>query len=107
MRKGLTKYNKVNRITPVTTHVQTTHLKLFVLKKQQLSEVAEHHVVHVQQLRNKRIGPSNCAITTFFGATILYKKMISNNNIFWKIWCFILARVTSLCLVVRTFGLKY
>ncbi len=88
----------------MTTHVQTKHLKLFALNKQ-LSEVAEL-VVHVQQLRNKRIGPSSYAIITFFGSTNLYKKMISSNNNFWKIWCFILTRVTSLCLVVRTFGFK-
>ncbi len=91
----------------MTTHVQTTHLRLFALKKQQLDEVAEPIVVHVQQLKNKRIGPSSYAITTFFGATNLYKKMISSNSNFWRIWCFILAKVTSLCLVVRTFGFKY
>ncbi len=63
MHKGLIKYNKVNGITPMTIHVQTTHLKLFVLKKQQLGEVAKPNVVHFQQLRNKRIGPFSCSIT--------------------------------------------
>ncbi len=47
----------------MTIHVQTTHLKLFVLKKQQLGEVAKPNVVHFQQLRNKRIGPFSCSIT--------------------------------------------
>jgi hypothetical protein len=73
MHKGLIKYNKVNGIIPMTTHVQTKHLKLFALNKQ-LSEVAKLVVVDVQQLRNKRIGPSSYVIITFFGSTNLYKK---------------------------------
>ncbi len=31
--KGLIKYNKINGITPIITHVQTAHLKLFAEKK--------------------------------------------------------------------------
>jgi hypothetical protein len=44
--KGLIKYNKVHGITPMTTHVQTTHLKLFAMKKQ-LNEVAKLAIAHV------------------------------------------------------------
>jgi len=39
-------------------------------------------IILVQQLRKKRIGPSNCAITKFFGATNLYKKVMNNSNSF-------------------------
>ncbi len=42
MCKGLIQCNKVNGITPMNIHVQTTHLKLFALKKQQLNEVAQN-----------------------------------------------------------------
>jgi hypothetical protein len=44
--KGIIKYNKVHGITPMTTHVQTTHLKLFALRKQ-LIEMAKLAIAHV------------------------------------------------------------
>ncbi len=39
--KGLIKYNKVNGMIPINTHVQTTHLKLFAQKKQFIDKVTE------------------------------------------------------------------
>jgi len=53
LHKRLIKYNKVNGIILMIIHVQITHLKLFPLKKQQLSEVAKLVIVHVQQPRKK------------------------------------------------------
>jgi hypothetical protein len=47
LHKDLTKYNKANGITPITTHVQATHPKLFAMKKQQFSAVIEYVIVHV------------------------------------------------------------
>jgi hypothetical protein len=44
--QGLVKYRKVNGITPMTTHVQTKHPKLFALRKQQLSAMAKP-IAHV------------------------------------------------------------
>jgi hypothetical protein len=44
--KGLIKYNKVHGITTMTTHVQTTHLKKFAMRKQ-LNEVAKLDIAHV------------------------------------------------------------
>jgi hypothetical protein len=44
--KGLIKYNKVDGIIPMNPHVQITHLKLFVQRKQLNKKVAKH-VVHV------------------------------------------------------------
>ncbi len=69
LHKRLTKYNKVNGIIPMTIHVQIEHLKLFVSKKQQLSEVAKLVIVHVQQPWKKSAQhkkcPYNYAITSF------------------------------------------
>jgi hypothetical protein len=39
--KGLIKYNKVNGMIPINTHVQTTHLKLFAQKKQLMEKVTK------------------------------------------------------------------
>jgi hypothetical protein len=53
----------------MTIHVQIEHLKLFVSKKQQLSEVAKLVIVHVQQPWKKSAQhkkcPYNYAITSF------------------------------------------
>jgi hypothetical protein len=48
MRKGLVKYNKVDGIIPMSIHVQIAHLKLFALRKQQLSVVVEPTIIHAQ-----------------------------------------------------------
>jgi hypothetical protein len=74
LHKGLIKYSKVNGIIPMTIHVQTAHPRLFVQRKQQLSEKVAKFVDHVQQTRKKRITISPCAITSFFGSTNLLKK---------------------------------
>jgi hypothetical protein len=49
-------------------HVQTTHLKLIVEKKQQLCKKVKKPT-HAWQLNKKMTNPSSCAIITFFGAT--------------------------------------
>jgi hypothetical protein len=48
MFKGLIKYNKINWMTPMTIHVQTTQMKIFALKNQLSNEVVEHVVIHAQ-----------------------------------------------------------
>jgi len=53
MLKGLIKCSNINGMTPMTIHVQTTHRKLFALKKQLFNEVVEHVVIHAQQSRKK------------------------------------------------------
>ncbi len=53
MLKGLIKYSNINGMTSMTIHVQTTHPKLFALKKQLFNEVVEHVVIHAQQSRKK------------------------------------------------------
>jgi len=80
MRKGLIKYIKVNGITPMITYVQTTHPKLFALKKQQLNVVVEHAIIHARQLGKKRTSPYSCVITELFGATNPYKKKMMNTS---------------------------
>ncbi len=70
--KGLIKYNKTNDITLMIIHVQTTHLRLFVQRKQ-LSEKVAKPIAHVQQLGKKRASPFAYAIIAFFGATNLDK----------------------------------
>lgn len=106
LHKGLIKYNKVNGINPMTTHVQIAHLKLFTLKKQKFSMVARLVATQSWQLRKKRTGPFNYAIIHFFGTTNPYKKMMNISNKFWKIWFFKLTKVTNLCPIVRTFGFE-
>jgi hypothetical protein len=44
--KGLTKYNKVHGITLMITHVQTTHLNLFAMRKH-LNEMEKFAITHV------------------------------------------------------------
>ncbi len=46
MQKCFIKYIKVNGITPMITYVQTTHPKLFALRKQQLNVVAKTTSIH-------------------------------------------------------------
>jgi hypothetical protein len=74
LHKGLIKYSKVNGITPMTIHVQIAHPRLFVQRKQQLSEKVAKFVDHVQQSRKKKIAISLCAINSFFWCTNLFKK---------------------------------
>lgn len=64
LHKGLIKYNKVNGIIPMNTHVQTTHSELFVQRKQFKKKVVEP-TTHTWQLQKKRIDPFNYVITTF------------------------------------------
>jgi len=46
MHKGLINYNKVDGINPMSIYVQITHLKLFVMRKQQFSVVVEPTTIH-------------------------------------------------------------
>jgi hypothetical protein len=39
-----------------------------------------------QQPRKMMFGPSGCEVTTFFGATSLYKKMMNCNKTFLKLF---------------------
>jgi hypothetical protein len=34
------------------------------------------------------------------------EKMMNNNNSFWRIWCFIFARITTNCPLVNMFDFK-
>jgi hypothetical protein len=68
MCKCLIKYNKVNGITSMITHVQIACSKLFALKKQQLNTMVQSTTTHVQQLGKKRPSPFNITITEFLGA---------------------------------------
>jgi hypothetical protein len=47
-------YNKTNNITPMIILVQTTHLRLFGQRKQQLSEKVVEPIIHVRQLGKKK-----------------------------------------------------
>jgi hypothetical protein len=82
--KGLVKIRKVNGITPMIIHVKTTHPKLFVLRKQQLSAMAKFVVAHVRQSRKKMTSIFNCAIIAFFGVTNLYKTNDEHQQQFLK-----------------------
>jgi hypothetical protein len=53
-------------------HVEIAHPTLWAHKKQICSEKVIT-LDHTQQLRKKRVGPSNYAITTFFGVKNPYK----------------------------------
>ncbi len=57
------------------THVESMHPKLVACKKSAIVEELVIVVVsHNQQLGKMRSGSSGCAITSYFGATNLYKK---------------------------------
>jgi hypothetical protein len=74
LQKGLIKYGKINGITPMKTHVESTHPKLVVRRK--LAIIRELVVVatsHTQRSGKKQFAPFGCAITSYFGATNLYK----------------------------------
>jgi hypothetical protein len=84
-RKSLIKYNKINGIIPITIHVQTTHPRLFTQKKQ-LNENVAKYVAHVWQLKKKITTPFGYAITIFLVPQTPTKKLVNNNNNFWRIW---------------------
>ncbi len=74
--KGLIKYNKMNDIAPMKTHIDVTHAHLLVKRKLKLTIiVATNHfdINHSQQLRKRKVAPFGSTITTFFGSTHLYK----------------------------------
>jgi hypothetical protein len=75
--KGLIEYNKVNGITPMNTHVQTTHSKLFIQRKKIKKKVVKP-TTHTWQLRKKRIDPFNYVIITFLLPWTLWKNLNTN-----------------------------
>jgi hypothetical protein len=57
------------------THVEFAHPKLVACKKLAIMEkLVVVATSHSQQFGKKRSRPSRCAITSYFGATNLYKK---------------------------------
>ncbi len=73
LQKGFIKYGKINGITPMRTHLESTHPKLVACKKLAIIEelvVASHN----QQFRKQSFRPFGCVITSYFGATNPYKK---------------------------------
>ncbi len=74
--KGLIKYNKINDIAPMKTHIDVTHARLLVKRKLKLTNiVATNHfdINHNWHLRKRKVAPFGSTITTFFGSTHLYK----------------------------------
>ncbi len=74
--KGLIKYNKMNNIAPMKTHIDVTHARLLVKRILKLTNiVATNHFVinHSRQLRKRKVAPFGSTITTFFGSMHLYK----------------------------------
>ncbi len=86
LRKGLIKYNKINGISPMTTHVDFIHPGLFVQRKSQLAKKATmgSDADHVRQQRKKKIRPFNFVITTYFGSTNPFKKIDEAQQMFTK-----------------------
>lgn len=86
-------------------HIGSVHLKLFVVKKSQLINVAQ--LDHIQQEIKERVGViGNIAITIFWGVSYLTNNVMNYNKSFLKILCFIFARVTRPFPLVKTFGSK-
>ncbi len=96
--KGLIKYNKVDGIIPMNTHVQIAHLKLFVQRKQLNKKVGNTCgscstiIVHLTMQLLKILMPQTP------------QKKINNNTNFWRIWCFIFAKVVDPCSLAKMFG---
>ncbi len=72
-KKGFAKYDVSNGIIPMKTQVDFAHPRLFAQRKLVLKFFINEAISN-WQLRKKRFGPSGRAITSFFGATNLYKK---------------------------------
>jgi phytoene dehydrogenase-like protein len=83
LKKGLIKYNKINGLTPMKTHVDIAHPRFFVLRKTQLVKKAIiGNVKYTQQKRKKRTRPFSSAITTYFGFTNPYKNNDEAHHMF-------------------------
>jgi hypothetical protein len=79
--KGSITYNKVHGIAPMTTHVQTTNLKLFAMKKQ-LNEVEKLGIMFSNQGKK---GQVLLAMQLFkFLVPQTHTKKLSNTINFWK-----------------------
>jgi len=75
LRKGLIKYGKINGITPIRTHVESTHPKLVARRKLTIiKELVMTTTSHSRQFGKKQFGPFGFAITSYFGVTNPYKK---------------------------------
>ncbi len=75
LQKGLIKYDKINGITPMRTHVEYVHPKLVGCRKLAITkELIVVATSHSQQGGKKWFGPFGCAITSYFGATNPYTK---------------------------------
>ncbi len=68
LRNNLTKYNKINGIIPMKTHVDIAHPKLFALRKTQLAKKATIvNANHTWQKGKKRTRASSFTITLILG----------------------------------------
>jgi hypothetical protein len=70
------KYNKLNGITPMKTHVDSTHFGLIAKRNLKLIEkfvAKDFEANHIRENWKKRSGPSGPKITYFFVATNPYK----------------------------------
>jgi hypothetical protein len=74
LQKGHIKYGKTNGITPMKTHVESTHPKLVACRKLAITKELVTAASHNQQFGKKWSRPFGCVITSYFGATNLYKK---------------------------------
>jgi hypothetical protein len=90
LRKGLIKYNKINGIIPMKTHVDSIHPWLFAQRKSQLAKKAtmSSDASHVSQQGEKKTRPFSCIITIYFGSTNPFRKKMRYNKCLLKILCF-------------------
>jgi len=84
LKKGLIKYNKINGIIPIKTHVDYIHPRLFAQRKSQLTKKTTMgtDVGHVSQQGKKRTRPFSSVITTYFGSTNPFKKKMRHKKMF-------------------------
>jgi hypothetical protein len=88
LKKGLIKYNNINGIIPMKTHVDSIHPWLFTQRKSQLAKKATmgSDADHVQQQGEKRTRPFSFIITTYFGSTKPFKKINEHNKCLLRIF---------------------
>jgi len=88
LKKGLIKYNKINGIIPMKTHLDSIHPWLFAQRKLQLAKKATmgNDADHVWQQGEKRTRPFSSIIIAYFGSTNPFKKINEHNKCLLKIF---------------------
>jgi hypothetical protein len=106
LRKGLIKYNKINGINPMKSHVDSIPPRLFVQRKSQLAKKTTmgNDVNHVSQQGKKRTRPFSFVITTYFGSINPFKKADEAQQMFNEDLVFTFVKFIDQFPLLKTYG---